>query len=310
MMPRPPVPFRARFLLWGRRNFDRVGRRKLLSHAITVLSGLAVVVILYPLVSIVYTAVRQGGLLLLDPRFYTGLEPLPCSVYQCHTYGIGPAIEGTVVMVGLATLASTLIGVSAAIFASEYRTGLLGRAISFTADVLTGAPSILMGVFIYSYFVLYDPNLAFSALTGTLALTALMLPIVVRTTEEALRTVPNALREAALALGIPKWRATTRIVVATAFPGVLTGILLAAMRAAGDAAPLLYTAFGSRLYATGLDHPISALPLLIYNFALSGQSNEVQVAWGATVFLIIFVLAANILSRWSIARMVRRMGGR
>lgn len=290
--------------------FDRLTRRKLFSHAITVLSGAAVVVVLIPLASVIYTAAIRGGSLLFNPAFYTSTNPLPCSSISCTTVGIGPDIQGTLLLLGLAGAISTLVGVSAAVFASEYRSRGLGRAISFTADVLTGVPSIIMGVFIYSYFVLYYPTLAFSALTGTLALSILMIPIVVRTTEEALHTVPNSLREAALALGVPKWRATLRVVLPTALPGVLTGILLALMRAAGEAAPLLFTAFGSRLYFTGLNHPVAALPLLIFQFAESPYSNWLKVAWGATLFLIILVLTANVLSRLSIERMVRRMGGR
>ncbi len=290
--------------------FDRLFRRKLLSQSIKVLSGLAIVVVLIPLASIIYTAASRGGSVLFNPQFYTATEPLPCSPLACASVGIGPAIQGTLLIVGLAAVISTTIGVSAAIFASEYRTRGLGRAISFTADVLTGMPSIVVGVFIYSYFALYYPTIAFSALTGTLALSVLMIPIVVRTTEEALRTVPNSLREAALALGISKWRTTLRVVLATAFPGVLTGILLAVMRASGEAAPLLFTAFGSRLYSTGFDHPVSALPLVIFDFAESPYSNWIRVAWGTTLFLIILVLTASVLSRLSVDRMVRRMGGR
>jgi phosphate transport system permease protein len=290
--------------------FDRLARRKIFSHVVTVLGGLAVLVVLIPLASVIYTAASRGGSLLLNPAFYVKLPPLPCSTIACQTVGIGPAIQGTLILLGLSGAISTAIGVSAAIFASEYRTHGLGQAISFTADVLTGVPSIIMGVFIYSYFALYDPRLAFSALTGTLALSILMIPIVIRTTEEALRTVPNSLREAALALGMSKWRTTVRIVLATAFPGILTGILLAIMRAAGEAAPLLFTAFGSRLFFSGVNHPVAALPLLIFEFAESSYSNWIAVAWGATLFLIILVLAANVLSRLSIQRMVRRMGGR
>jgi len=290
--------------------FDRDSRRKAFSHAITVLGGLSVLVVLIPLASVLYTAAVRGGAVLLNPAFYTAGNPLPCSSISCQTVGIGPDIEGTAILLGLSGAISTAVGVSAAIFASEYRTYGLGRAISFTADVLTGVPSIIMGVFIYSFFVLYDPTLAFSATTGTLALSILMIPIVVRTTEEALHTVPNSLREAALALGMPKWRTTVRVVLATAFPGILTGILLAMMRAAGEAAPLLLTGFGSRLFFQGMNVPIAALPLLIYNYAESGSPNFLKVAWGATLLLMILVLTANVLSRLSIQRMVRRMGGR
>jgi phosphate transport system permease protein len=290
--------------------FDRDARRKLLSYVVTVLGGLAVVVVMIPLASVIYTAAVRGGSLLLNPGFYTSVQPLPCSPISCQSVGIGPAIQGTLLLLGLSGAISTVVGVGAAIFASEYRTYGLGRAISFTADVLTGVPSIIMGVFIYSYFVLYDPTLAFSAWTGTLALSVLMIPIVIRTTEEALHTVPNALREAALALGMPKWRATVRVVLATALPGVVTGVLLALMRAAGEAAPLLFTAFGARNFFTSMNQPIAALPLLIFEFAESSFGNWIRLAWAATLLLILLVLAANVLSRLSLRRMVRRMGGR
>jgi phosphate transport system permease protein len=290
--------------------FDRVVRREVFSHAITVLSGLCVIAVLYPLASIVYEATIRGGRVLLSLAFFTQLPPNGCSPLGCQTVGIGPDIEGSLILLGLAGAIAIPIGVFAAIFATEYRTRALGRAVSFTADVLTGVPSIIMGAFIYSYFAIYYPLLAFSTITGTLALSIIMIPIVERTTEEALRTVPNSIREAALALGIPKWRSTVRIVLATALPGVLTGVLLAMMRASGEAAALLYTAFGSRLFFQGLNHPIAALPLLIFNFAESPYSNQVSVAWGAVLFLVAMVLAANVLARLSIERMVRRMGGR
>lgn len=290
--------------------FDRTGRRKLFSHAITILAGLSVVVVLIPLVSVVYTAATRGGALLFNPAFYSSNLPLACTALSCQTVGIWPAIQGTLILMGLAGAISCSVGILAAIFASEYRTRGLGRAISFTADVLAGVPSILMGLFVYSYLIIYNPLHAYSAFAGVLALSALMIPIVLRTTEEALRTVPNSLREAALALGVPKWKTTVRIVLVTALPGVLTGVLLAMMRAAGEAAPLLLTAGSSFVPYRGINYQVETLPILIYNFAESPSSNWLQVAWGATLFLIIFVLAANVLSRYSIARMVRRMEGR
>jgi phosphate transport system permease protein len=290
-------------------HFDRHARRKLLSHTIAVLSGLAVIAVLYPLVSIVYEAFVLGGGVLFQAQFFTAVPPNACSALSCQTVGIGPDIVGTLILIGIASGISVPVGVLAAIFASEYRARGLGRAISFTADVLTGVPSIIMGAFIYGYFVIYYPTIAYSAYTGGLALSAIMTPIVVRTTEEGLRVVPNSVREAALALGITKWKATLRIVLIAALPAVATGVLLAIMRAAGEAAPLLFTALGSNLYPTGLGHPIGALPLLIYFFALSPYSNQVKVAWGATLFLLLLILIVNIVSRLLIHRMAVRMGG-
>jgi phosphate transport system permease protein len=289
--------------------FDRYARRKLLSHSIAVLTGLCVLAVLYPLASIVYEAFLQGGGVLFQAGSLTSVQPPPCSTLSCKTVGIGPAVQGTLIVVGLAAGISVPVGVLAAIFASEYRARGLGRAISFTADVLTGVPSILMGAFIYGYFVLYDPQIALSFYTGALALSALMIPIVVRTTEEALRVVPNSVREAAMALGISKWKATLRIVLVASLPGVATGVLLAVMRAAGEAAPLLFTLGYSTLWLQGLDHPGANLPLLIFLGALSGYPNLVKLAWGATLFLLILILIVNVISRFAIHRMRVRMGG-
>jgi len=290
-------------------NFDRHARRKLLSHIISVLTGLAVVAVLYPLVSIIFEAFVQGGAVLFQTQFFTAVPPNACSAISCKTVGVGPDLQGTFIVVGLASAIAIPVGVLAAIFASEYRARGLGRVISFTADVLTGVPSIIMGAFIYGYFVLYYPTIAYSFYTGSLALSAIMIPIVVRTTEEALRVVPNSTREAALALGISKWKATLRIVLIASLPGVATGVLLAVMRAAGEAAPLLFTLLGSNLYFQGLNQPGAALPLLIYFFALSPYSNQVKVAWGATLLLLVIVLAVNVVSRFTIHRMQRRMAG-
>ena len=289
--------------------FDRYVRRKILSHSIAVATGLCVVAVLYPLFSVVYSAVTLGGGVLFQATFLTAVPPNACSAISCNTVGIGPDIQGSFILVGLASLISVPVGVFAAIFASEYRTRGVGRAISFTADVLTGVPSIIMGVFIFSYFLLYNPLDVYSAFTGALALSAIMIPIVTRTAEEALRTVPDTMREAALALGISKWKATLRITLVTALPGVATGVLLAVMRATGEAAPLLFTAFGSTFYFQGFDHPVAALPLLIFDFATSSYPNLQKVAWGATLFLLIAILLANIGTRYMIHRLGRQMTG-
>jgi len=222
---------------------------------------------------------------------------------------VGSAIQGTLILVGLATAISVPVGLGAAIYAVEFRSRFLGLAISFTADVLTGVPSIIAGVFIYAYFVIYDPSIVFSTITGALALSVIMIPIVTRTCEEALRTVPHAVREAALALGISRWRTTLQIVVTTALPAIVTGILLSVMRASGEAAPLLFTAFGSRLGFQGFNNPINALPLLIYNFAESPYHNWIDLAWGAALILIILILITSVISRLVVQRMVHRMQG-
>jgi phosphate transport system permease protein len=289
--------------------FDRHTRRKLLSHTVAVLSGLTVIAVLYPLVSIVYEAVIRGGGVLFQWTFLTAKPPNACDVVSCSTVGIGPAIQGSLLVVAIASLIAVPVGLMAAILASEYRTRGFGRAVSFTADVLTGVPSIIMGAFVWGYFVLYDPSIAESVIAGGIALSAIMTPIVARTTEEALRTVPNAMREAAIALGISKWKMTLRIVLIAALPGIATGVLLAVMRAMGEAAPLLLTLGYTTNYNHSLLQPAAALPVLIYTFAESNYSNQQEVAWGATLFLLMFILAANILSRYMIHRLSQRMSG-
>lgn len=264
--------------------------------------------VLVPLFDIVYEAFRRGGAVLFEGGFLTDVPPNACSQLSCQTVGIGPDIVGSVPVIGLASAIAVPIGVLAAIFAAEYRTRGVGRAVSFVADVLTGVPSITLGAFVYSFFVLYDPRLVVSALTGGLALSLVMVPIVTRSTEEALRLVPSSTREAALALGISKWKTSLRIVLLTSLPGTATGVLLAVSRAAGEAAPLLFTAGGSLVYFQGWDRPTAALPLLIYQFALSPYANQQKVAWGATLFLLLLVLSVNVGSRAVIRRLKRRMG--
>ena len=160
--------------------FDRFARRKLTNHIITVLAGLTVIAVLYPLVDIIYTAFVHGGAVLFQVLFLTARNPTPCSAISCSTVGIAPDIEGTVVMVALAALISVPVGVLAAIFASEYRSRGIGRVVSFTADVLSGVPSILMGAFIYGYLVLENPSLVETAYSGALALSAIMIPAIMR----------------------------------------------------------------------------------------------------------------------------------
>lgn len=287
-------------------------RRRAVSVLMMGLTALAVVVVLVPLGSILYTAAVKGGAA-LSIQFFTeapapGCTPRPG--VTCALGGIAPSIQGTLILIGLAALIAVPVGVAAAIFVVEYgRDRPLGRLISTTADVLSGVPSIVAGAFVYSLFVAYEPRIAFSALSGSLALSVLMLPVVTRTSEEALRTVPNAMREAALALGIAKWKATLRIVLVTALPGVVTGVLLSVARASGEAAPLLLTAFGSPRGFQGFDQPIAAMPLQIFNFATSPYANWQELAWGTALILILLVLLMSILSRLVLRRMTVRLRG-
>jgi len=294
-------------------NFDRYHRRRLFSHSMTVLSGLAIVVILVPLVAVIYEAVVLGSPA-FSFAFFTQRPALPCtpvSGVTCSLGGVYPPIEGTLVLIGLASLVAVPIGIAAAIFTVEYgRERAIARVISATADVLAGIPSILAGVFVYALFLQYDRALAFSTLSGSLAISALMIPIVVRTSEEALRTVPNSVREAALALGIARWKIGVRIVLVTALPGVVTGALLSVARAAGEAAPLLFTLGNGCLHPLqGLDQEGCAMPLWIFIGATSPYQNWYTLAWGAALFLIVMILAISLSSRLVLNQVARRARG-
>lgn len=289
--------------------FDRATRRKLFSHGMTVLTGLSVVAILVPLAAIIYYCITLGGPVFNLDLFVKGTPP-PCTTGACQQGGINWGIQGTLILVGIASLVSVPFGVGAAIFAVEYGGQRpLARTIGAAADVLAGVPTIVVGVFIYLVILAYDPLIAQSAISGGLALSIIMLPIITRTTEEALRAVPNSVREAALALGISRWKTSVRIVLVNALPGVLTGFLLAFARAMGEAAPLLITDglgfFGFR----GLTSPVAAVPLQMFLFSFSPYKNYISLAWGAALFLLMLILGLSIVSRFVLNRMVRRMRG-
>jgi phosphate transport system permease protein len=292
--------------------FDRFQRRKLFSHSMTVLSGLTIVVILIPLIAVIYEAASLGYSS-FSPGFFTQSFPLPCTAQTgvtCAKGGIAPAIQGTLILIGMASLLALPIGIGAAIFAVEFGgQSLLARAISTVADVLSGVPSILAGVFAYSLFLQYNRQLVFSTYSEALALGILMIPIVTRASEEALRTVPQSTREAALALGIPRWRTSIQIVLVTALPGVITGALLSIARAAGEAAPLLLTSVFSLHGFTNFNNSVDAMPLWIFYAATSPYGNWQAIAWGTAFLLILMILAISLISRFVLNRMIRRARG-
>jgi phosphate transport system permease protein len=210
--------------------------------------------------------------------------------------GMANAIAGTVILVTLACVFSLPVGIGAGIYLAEYgRSGGLAQLIRFMADVLTGVPSIVVGLFVYAVLVL--PLGHFSGLAGSFALGVIMLPTVVRATEEMLRQVPDAIREAGLALGLERWKVTLRIVLPTAFNGVLTGILLAVARAAGETAPLLFTAFGNRFWNLDPTQPMAALPLQIFVYAISPYDDWHRQAWAGALLLVALVLAVSLVAR-------------
>jgi len=209
--------------------------------------------------------------------------------------GVAHAIVGTLMIVGTACLIGLPIGIGAGIFAAEWPASRLGVATRFIADVLNGTPSIVVGVFAWTWIVAKQGH--FSGLAGSAALAVLMIPMVMRTTEEMIKLVPHSLREAALALGYPRWRTSLQVVVRTCLPGIVTGALLAVARIAGETAPLLFTALGSQYLSTNIQQPMAALPLVVFTYATGPYPEWHRLAWATALVLIFVVLALSIAAR-------------
>src|SRR3989338_3305791 len=212
--------------------------------------------------------------------------------------GMSNAIVGSLILIGLSCLWAIPLGIAGGIYLAEFGNNKLGTTVRFAADVLNGIPSILIGIFAYTLFVL--PMKSFSAVSGAFALGIIMIPTVMRTTEEMLLMVPRTIREAALALGINQFRATVSIVLKTALPGILTGILLAIARIAGETAPLLFTALGNRFWHQNLTQPIAALPLQIFAYAISPFDDWRRQAWAGAFVLIVIIFLISFISRFVI----------
>lgn len=265
----------------ARRFVDRLVR-----FACVFATGLA----LLPLFSVLYFVVTRGASG-LSWAFFTEL-PKPVGE---PGGGMAHALLGTLELVGLATLFGVPPGVLAGIYLSEFGTTRAARVVRFSADVMAGIPSITVGLFVY--VLLVATTRTFSAVAGGLALALIMLPTVTRATEELLRLVPEALREAALGLGVPRWRATILIVLRTAAPGIVTGVLLATARVAGETAPLLFTALNSRHWMSSLFEPTASLPVNIYTYAVSPYDDWHRQAWAAALVLVAVVLLLNVSAR-------------
>ena len=264
--------------------------RKVTNVTMLVLAGLATLVALVPLVWILVYVVQQGGSALsLD--FFTQL-PTPVGV---PGGGVANAIVGSIVTVAVATLISAPVSMLAAVYSAAHPNTGLGLAIRFGTDVISGVPSIVMGIFAYTIVVL--PMHRFSALSGGVALSFIMLPIVLRTTEEMVKLVPGSLREGSLALGAPEWRTSLSVVLPAAWGGILTGVMLAISRAAGEAAPMLFTSFGNPFMSTDLGQPIATLPHLIYIYGSSPYRDWHDKAWATALVLIGLVFALDVLAR-------------
>jgi phosphate transport system permease protein len=266
-------------------------RRKLVNAVALTLSLAAMAFGLFWLFWILFETVRLGlgGVSL---ALFTEMTPPP----HAAEGGLANAIFGSVTMVCLATLLGTPIGILSGIYLAEYgRKAALGHATRFINDILLSAPSIVIGLFIYA--VVVAPMKGFSGLAGVLALTLIVIPVVIRTTENMLLLVPNALREAAYALGAPKWRVILTITLKAARAGVVTGVLLALARIAGETAPLLFTALSNQFWTRDLAQPMASLPVTIFKFAMSPYENWQKLAWAGVLLITAGVLLLNILAR-------------
>ena len=269
----------------------RLGRRRVASVFMVTLTCLAAALAVVPLVVILGYLLKQGaGALSLD--FFTHM-PKPVGE---EGGGMANAILGTIMLIGIASLVGLPVGIGAGLYLAERRGTRLANLVRFLADVLNGLPSIVMGIFAWQFLV--RPLGHFSALAGGAAIGAMMIPLVTRTTEEMVRTVPQSLREAALALGYPRWRTSLQIVLRTALGGIVTGVLVAVARVAGETAPLLFTAFGNQFWSANLTQPIAALPLQIFTYAISPYDDWHAQAWAGALVLIGLVLIISVIARF------------
>ena len=266
-------------------------RRNAINWIVSGFAILATVVVVAPLIAILVYLIYKGASS-LNFDFFT---KIPAPVGQPGG-GMANSIVGSGIVLLLSSLMGIPIGIAAGVYLAEYGRGrVLGNAIRFTADVLNGVPSIVMGIAVYSLIVMQQKH--FSAFSGGVALAIMMVPTITRTTEEMLSTVPHSIREAALGLGVPKWRTTLSVALRTASPGIITGCMLAFARVAGETAPLLFTAFGNQFWSLKLNEPIGALPLQIYVYAISPYDEWHRLAWAGALVLIVMIMVSVTLVR-------------
>ena len=265
--------------------------RRIISTVMTLVMGLAAILATLPLLFLITHLAREGASS-IDFAFFTQM-PRPVGV---DGGGMANAIVGTLILVGIAASIGLPVGIGAGLYLAERRGERLATSVRFLSDVLNGMPSIVMGIFAWHFLV--RPVGHFSALAGGIALGAMMIPLVTRATEEMVRTVPTALREAALALGYPRWRTSVAIVLRTALPGIVTAALVAIARIAGETAPLLFTSFGNNFWSVALDQPIAAMPHQIFEYAKSPYNEWHRLAWAGSLVLIGLVLIISLLARF------------
>lgn len=276
--------------------------RRFMSYGVAVLCLAAVVLALFPLALILFYVVTQG-IRSVNWAFFTAM---PAQIGESGG-GMANGIVGSLMVTGLGAIFAIPVGVMGGIYASEYRGTRLAAAVRFAADTLNGVPSIVIGVFAYGVAVL--PFRHFSAFAGGFALGVMMLPLVMRTTEELLLLVPSSLREGALALGATRARAVFTVVLPAALPGIMTGILLALARVAGETAPLLFTSLNNAYFSTDPRQPVSTLTVQVYTYATSPYPEWHQQAWAGALVLVTMVLICSVLARAATTRMERMQRG-
>ncbi|MFP4219242.1 MAG: phosphate ABC transporter permease PstA [Phormidium sp.] len=268
------------------------GNRALLGKVLTIVSGICAALLMIPLLLLLIN-IFDKGLSRMTPELFTELPPPP----GLTEGGVGHAIIGSLMTLSLGAIISFPIGVLAAVYLAEFGRGTrLAYLVKFSANVLTGVPAILIGLFAYAIVVI--PMGYFSAFSGGVALGVLMLPIVIRSTEESLLLVPNEMRQAAIGIGATRFQTIMKITLPAALPAIVTGLVLALARAAGEAAPLLFTAFNNSFWSTDPTGPVATLPVLIYFFAIIPYKAQQELAWAAALVLIVIVLISSLLGRF------------
>jgi phosphate transport system permease protein len=267
-------------------NLNSYRFRKFKNYFFFVLCGVCVILAVAPLVSIVWEVIVRGAPV-INWTFLTATTAKG---------GIGPAIQGTLILIGLTSLIGVPIGVLSGVYLSEYGNNHFGSTMRIINDALTGVPSIVIGITAYGVIVIGLIG-TYSAIAGAIALAFIMIPIIARTTEESLKLVPNNVREASLALGVHKWKTTLRVVIPSAKSALITGVLIAVARVAGETAPLIMTILGNRYFFQGINQPMAALPLEVWRDSLQAQQSLVAQGWGAALVLILMVLSINIIVR-------------
>jgi len=295
--PRPSGVQRAA----AERTRTTLGRRRVVNVVMIGVTMIAAVVATLPLIFIL-GHLMSAGASSIDLAFFTEIPKPPGETGG----GMANAMVGTLVLIGAASAVGLPVGIGAGLYLAENRGTLLANAVRFLSDVLNGLPSIVMGIFAWQFLV--KPMGKFTALAGGIALGAMMIPLVTRTTEEMISIVPVSLREAALALGYSRWRTSLVVVLRTALPGIVTGALVAVSRIAGETAPLLFTSFNNQFFSTDIRQPMASMTVQIFNYATSAYDDWIRQAWAGALVLVTFVLTCSLLARVVTTRLQRLRG--